>query len=254
MKRLYKATKLAAKAAFAKNNQERYDALHELMESIVGVFGFHLYNRGLICFRDPEFLENWRKYPEAKQNVVHPRKLNLYYLAKSVRDLGGDTMEAGCWHGASTILIMLAAQTPGATHHIFDSFEGLSEPEVIDTVQNDKATQWKKHDLSTTEEILRRNIDGHGTYKVYKGWIPERFTEVADKKFSFAHIDVDLYQPTYDTLSFFYERMLPGGIIICDDYGYDTCPGAYKACNDFMTGKRETVIHLTSGQGMIIKR
>ena len=72
-------------------------------------------------------------------------------------------------------------------------------------------------------------------------------------KFSFVHIDVDLYEPTHDSLSFFYERLVPGGIIVCDDYGSEACPGAYKACNDFIADKPEEIVHLTGGQGVIVK-
>ena len=43
--------------------------------------------------------------------------------------------------------------------------------------------------------------------KTYKGWIPERFDEVKDRTFSFVHIDVELYQPTYDSLEFFFPRL-----------------------------------------------
>ena len=34
--------------------------------------------------------------------------------------------------------------------------------------------------------------------KLYRGWIPERFKEVADLRFSLVHIDVDLYRPTLE--------------------------------------------------------
>ena len=40
--------------------------------------------------------------------------------------------------------------------------------------------------------------------KIYKGWIPDRFEEVKDKNFSFVHLDVDLYEPTYESLNYFF--------------------------------------------------
>ena len=85
------------------------------------------------------------------------------------------------------------------------------------------------------------------------GWIPERFAEVRDKTFCFVHIDVDLYQPTKDSIAFFYPRMQPGGIILCDDYGFTTCPGATKAVDEYLGGKLEKMISLCSGGGFMIK-
>ena len=84
------------------------------------------------------------------------------------------------------------------------------------------------------------------------GWIPSRFADVSAERFAFVHIDVDLYQPTRDSLTFFYERMLPGGIVLCDDYGFASCPGALRAMDEFFAGRPETIIHLPTGQGMAI--
>src|SRR5207248_4885047 len=50
-------------------------------------------------------------------------------------------------------------------------------------------------------------------------WIPDRFQDVDDWKFSFVHIDTDWPEPTSESLAFFYPRIEAGGIIVCDDYG-----------------------------------
>ena len=102
--------------------------------------------------------------------------------------------------------------------------------------------------------MCRNNLSQFNFVKYYKGWIPDRFSEVQMLTFSFVHIDVDLYQPTLDSIAFFYERLNKGGIMICDDYGFITCPGAKKAMDDFFRDKTEPVIMLTTGQAFIIKQ
>jgi hypothetical protein len=86
----------------------------------------------------------------------------------------------------------------------------------------------------------------------HPGWIPERFTDVAERRFCFLHLDVDLLQPTHDALEFFYPRMVPGGVILCDDYGFETCPGARLAVDGFFASRPEPVVHLPTGQGLVI--
>ncbi len=88
--------------------------------------------------------------------------------------------------------------------------------------------------------------------RLYKGWIPERFEEVADIRFCFLHIDVDIYQPTRDALRFFYERMNPGGLILFDDYGYTTAPGERLAVDEFFADKPEEPILLPTGQAFVL--
>ena len=52
---------------------------------------------------------------------------------------------------------------------------------------------------------------------------------------------------------FFYPRLNPGGIMICDDYGSAHCPGAKRATDEFFADKPERVISLPTGQSMVIK-
>jgi hypothetical protein len=54
-------------------------------------------------------------------------------------------------------------------------------------------------------------------------------------------------------LAFFYQRVSPRGVIICDDYGFTSCYGARKAVNDFFADKPESVIHVPTGQALIVK-
>ena len=72
------------------------------------------------------------------------------------------------------------------------------------------------------------------------------------ERFSFVHLDVDLYQPTMDSLEFFYGRMNPCSIILCDDYGFVTCPGAKKAMDSFFADKPEEIVSLPTGQGFVV--
>jgi hypothetical protein len=131
--------------------------------------------------------------------------------------------------------------------HLFDSFEGLSKPGEKD------GTFWSTGGLSADESKARQNLAGFSNAAFYRGWIPERFPEVGDRSFALVHIDVDLYQPTLDSLAFFYPRMVKGGLIICDDYGFTTCPGAREAMDSFFGHMPELVVHLPTGQGLVLK-
>jgi hypothetical protein len=47
--------------------------------------------------------------------------------------------------------------------------------------------------------------------------------------------------------------MSPGGIILCDDYGFTSCPGATKSIDEFLNDKPEKMISLADGGGFMIK-
>ncbi len=150
-------------------------------------------------------------------------------------------------------LIYTATMQPSRLHHVFDSFEGLSAPGGIDVPQ-DHVPGLKEGDYAVAEEQVRRNLGSEESIRLYKGWIPDRFMEIEDRKFVFVHLDVDFYEPTLQSLRFFYPRVVPRGIILCDDYGYLNTPGAAQAMDEYLSDKFEPIIKLDAGHAFIVKR
>lgn len=168
----------------------------------------------------------------------------LKELVRLIASVPGDTAECGVYRGAGSWSICQA----GRTHHLFDSFEGMSAPGALD------GDHWKSGDLCGPEDTVRTNLAPFLDRLVFhKGWIPEAFPQVSDTRFAFVHIDVDLYQPTADSVAFFYPRLERGGILLCDDYGMTTCPGATRAIDDFLADKPEKMIRLDAGGGFFLK-
>lgn len=200
---------------------------------------------GLSWFEDQVFMAQYRRLCPGNDRSAN-RKYFLRSLLKLADRLPGDTAECGVYEGASSWFICDHFRNSGKVHHAFDSFEGLSKPAVAD------GRYWRAGNLNTSEERARATLADFDV-RYYKGWIPERFSEVKTREFSFVHIDVDLYEPTKSSLEFFYPRMVQGGIIVCDDYGFITCPGALRAMQDFMTDRPEPIVACPTGQAFVIK-
>lgn len=185
------------------------------------------------------------------------RHYTLNYLLQNT-DLGaGDVCEMGCWRGLSSFQIASRMLEKGAktTFHIFDSFEGLSEYEEIDIPTGNKADlQVRRKQFACSQEIVQSNLRQFSNIKYHKGWIPERFSDVADCEFSFVHIDVDLYQPIRDSILYFYPRLMDKGVMVFDDYGCTAFPGAKKAVDECLAElKDHFFLPLPSGQAFLIK-
>lgn len=238
---------------FSTRADERFRARQRIVSWLAKRSGTRIYDLYNNWFEDPQWLELWASSPWPADEV-DVRKFMILNLIKLVQGLPGDTGECGAYTGCSSYAILSATAGAGRVHHIFDSFEGLSAPRAEDDVACDEVFKWKEHDLSASEARIRENLNKFDSVRYYKGWIPARFEEIADARFAFVHIDVDLYQPTLDSFRFFYPRMAKGGIILCDDYGFSSCPGAYRAMREFGASVGETVVHLPTGQGLMIKQ
>jgi hypothetical protein len=241
----------------SRDTHKRHDARYRLAKSLAYRLGFRILNPNVIWYSELQPLSaRWTQITQSADDYLTERHYLVYSLAKSVANLPGDTAECGVYRGASSFMICVANQDKADyRHHGFDSFEGLSKPEAVDIPNDSLAYNWKEHDLAVSLDTVSRHLHQFPFVCYYPGWIPARFGEVADRRFSFVHVDVDLYRPTRDSLAFFYERLVPGGILLCDDYGSIHCPGATKAFDEFLADKAEpSVIQLTTGQGFIVKR
>ncbi len=200
-------------------------------------------------WRDPEFNRFLDKFQE-RDGFNAVRHWTLYQLLHLTETVPGDTAECGVFRGAASFLMATAnarhADQP--LHFGFDSFQGLSTPNEKD------GEHWSRGDLCSPIIVANENLASFGErVRLYQGWIPERFTEVSNRRFRFVHLDVDLFQPTLDGLTFFYERVNEGGIVLCDDYAWTTCPGATAAVNTFLKDKPERMLMLPAGGGFFIR-
>ena len=106
-------------------------------------------------------------------------------------------------------------------------------------IKKKKYKEFMTSHFRSSEKFLKNEVLKEFDFvKTYKGWIPSRFSEVKDLKFSFVHIDVDLYQPTLDCLEFFFPKLVSGGIIVCDDYNSSQFPGAKNAWDYYFKDKK----------------
>lgn len=198
--------------------------------------------------RDEAFARELEPFEGRGNRRALDRKWMLRELVKLAKKVEGDTAECGTWRGGSSWILCREMAGNGRLHHAFDSFEGLPEPGPRD------GTHFKKGDLSEGEESFRARLAEFSHLRVYKGWIPSRFQEVADRRFSLVHVDVDLYQPTKESIEFFFPRLVPGGVLLLDDYGFAICPGAREAADEYFRDKSESILEIPTGQGLVIKR
>jgi O-methyltransferase len=225
---------------------KRLEALQRIGHLLISGYRF--------TFPDADWWHNaaFNEYLAASGEANGFNTLNRMMLAELLRlthVVPGDTAECGVFRGSTSMLILQAnAASPlDKHHHMFDSFEGLSDPGDLD------GNHWTKGNLSCGIDEVRSRLATFENKTLYQGWIPSRFAEVQQRRFSFVHLDVDLYQPTRDSIEFFYPRLEVGGILLCDDYGSGVCPGATKACDEFLSEHAEAMISLPAAGGFLVK-
>lgn len=233
--------------AYAEGLEEidQYYLAEKLAGSVYPKYKFSDFSR--IYLEDEAFMAYYERFMDPGNYRTYDRKYFLNEMLKLSSRTPGDLVECGTYRGVSAHLLCAHGFRHDRKVHLFDSFEGLPTPGTQD------GRWWKQGDLAAGEDALLEVLGEFSNWEAYPGWIPSRFPEVKDLSFSFVHIDVDLYQPTLDSIEFFYPRTNEGGVILLDDYGTWTCPGAKDALDDFFSDKPEEIILVPTGQGFVIR-
>jgi O-methyltransferase len=173
----------------------------------------------------------------------------LHRMLAQALGVEGDVIECGVFRGGTARLIRLGMQGAKArTLFLFDSFSGMERVSVT-------VDRHQRGDFADTSLDGVRAFVGSDPFIDYrKGWIPTTFAGLEDRVFCFAHIDLDLYQSIIDTLEFLYPRMSRGGVMVFDDYGFPSCPGARRAVDEFFAARAEKPLALMTGQALVFKQ
>lgn len=165
--------------------------------------------------------------------------------AKAALKVEGDMAEVGVYKGGSAKLICEVKEEKPL--HLFDTFEGLPRPGPLDD-----SSFFAEGQYAATSESVAHLLRDYPNVNLYKGIFPHTAYPLKETKFSFIHLDVDLYQSTIDSLQFFYPRLTQGGMILSHDFMiYSSVTRAFVT---FFEDKPEPIIELSSSQCLIVKR
>jgi O-methyltransferase len=180
------------------------------------------------------------------------RCYELWHLLGQVQGLDGDILEVGAWRGGTGGLLGRRSQDLGldATVYLCDTFEG-----VVKTGSSDKSYDGGEHadtSVPVVEELIQKleisNIE------ILTGIFPEDTAHsIADRKFRFCHIDVDVYQSGKDVLDWVWERLPVGGIVVFDDFGFASTTGITKLVHEKEKNAGLVCVQNINGHAVFVK-
>jgi len=202
---------------------------------------------------DTEFIN---VYTEIKKNTLVDirRCYELWELAGKIHQLNNNArfIEIGVWRGGTAAIVArkLALLNSSVELYLADTFTGVAK-----ATDKDKFYAGGEH-ADTSQEIVETLLKGkYHNYKILKGIFPEDSSHLipADQVFGYCHIDVDVYESSKDIVNWIWDRMIIGGVIVFDDYGFHTCDGVTTYVNEQKSKSDRIVIHNLNGHAVMIK-
>lgn len=173
--------------------------------------------------------------------------LAILACVRAARRLGGAMAEAGVFAGGTARLICEAKGD--VPLHLFDVFETLQAPAAAGTERAEEVRR-RFGAWHTPRADVERLLGPYPAVHLHPGVFPDSAHGLEHERFSFVHIDLDLEASTRDALAFFHPRLVPGGIIVGDDYGD---AGVRRAFDAYLEGRPDTVIALPWTQVVLVK-
>ncbi len=218
---------------------------------------FELYNACMKETRTP--VSSWKVFRRAQRAFVLARYVEY------AQSLAAPKIECGVFQGFSALLACkvqraLSPDFDGSAFYILDSFEGLSAPIDEDKIlvtspdgRSDRVASHQERHFAVPLQTVSSHFTAFPKLNFIKGWIPAAFSDLPDTSWSFVHIDVDLYDPTLACLDYFFPRMVPGGVILNDDFSSPLFPGGGKAWAKFFEDRQLPYVVLDTGQSIYVK-
>jgi hypothetical protein len=174
-----------------------------------------------------------------------------YILATSAYhavQLDGDFVECGCYTGVAVKTVMDYLGGPEFPRPFwgYDVFERTGD-ELLHP-------EGSLHSVELFDKVTRKFAD-YPQVRILKGAIPGVFSLGMPERISFLHIDLNNAPSEIAALEALFDRVVPGGIIILDDYEWSLEYRAQKlAEDDWFEPRGYRVMPLPTGQGLLIKR
>jgi hypothetical protein len=165
----------------------------------------------------------------------------LLLLCRQTVDLDGDIFEAGVGSGGSARLMLdcLLRHKAQKSVWLLDTFAGYQK---IDRSHDGAHVELNQCRHNSFEEVQRLLVNESVPVNLIKGMIPATLADVKTDKICFAHVDVNLYEPTLAATEFCLQRLVPGGIMVFDDYCWPATYSARKAIDEACGTAGQTVI------------
>jgi Macrocin-O-methyltransferase (TylF) len=240
----YATTRLLAPAAYAQD----------------GLISVHTHD----FMQNPRFLKAYARGVKAlggtDRYVWHWRAHIGLWAADQAGRLDGDFIECGVNYGflSSAIMEWLDWNTLNKRFYLLDTFSGL-DPRYVTASEatGDAMTKNREHledgFYVSGVESVQRNFAEWPSARIIQGTVPETLAQVDSERIAFAHIDMNCAPPEIAAAEFIWPRMVPGAMMLFDDYAYFGFGEQHSAIDAMAQRLGVTVCTLPTGQGLLVK-
>lgn len=189
----------------------------------------------------PGFSIQWRVY-------------TVCWFAKQASFLEGDFVECGVNTGAyaRAIVEYIGFDKLPKNFYLLDTYEGLVKEQISDLEAKAGINEYLKSYRNVFEEV-QKTFAPFPNIHLIKGMVPDTLPLCKADKVAYLSIDMNVVAPEIAAANYFWDKVVKGGIIVLDDYGFPQHIHQKYAFDEFAKQKNVEIMALPTGQGIIVK-
>lgn len=234
------------------NPQKFFEAIQTMLNHIQSGNGIYIGDNLITINRNLSFLEdeklmkifNTHAVTEVEQACLWRISVNCHF-AKRAMTLDGDIVECACYRGTT-------ARIMADYIDLADSDKGIWLYDLFEHDDNMRHHSMEAHSVDLFDEVTARFADIENAH-VTQGEVPAVLAEAAPEKVAHVHLDLNDATAEVGALEFFFDRLVTGGTIIFDDYGWLAYRPQKIAEDAWLAERGYSILELPTGQGLLIK-
>ena len=194
-----------------------------------------------------ETFEEVAKAPIYQQMAWRMHVLD-FFLKHALR-ADGNYVECGVFRGFKSYFLLKknAEQIKDRKKFLFDTFEGI-DPSLADGSPIKRV----EHAKDGLYEFVVERFSEFEKLEIIRGSVPLSLKTVDVGVVNFVHLDMNSWQAELGALDYFLPKMVPGGVIILDDFGLKTHRKQFEKEYPFLVDRGLSVLELPTGQGVVL--
>ncbi|HUA76349.1 MAG TPA: TylF/MycF/NovP-related O-methyltransferase [Acetobacteraceae bacterium] len=184
--------------------------------------------------------------------VVH---VALWAASQAAR-LPGDFVECGVDTGMLSLAICewLDFNALDKDFWLFDTFAGIPESQMTESERNGIGGWHNRNCYRECYGQAAENFSPWPRCRLVRGIVPESLASFpADRTVAYLSIDMNIVAPEIAAIRFFWERLVPGALVLLDDYAWSTHAAQKAAFDAFAASHGTMILTLPTGQGLLIR-
>jgi O-methyltransferase len=209
----------------------------------------HAYQHGLASGPAFDFFGDGNPDPQIEWRV-HV----CCWAALHAARLPGDFVECGVNTGLVSLAVCdyIDFNATGKNFWLFDTYRGIPEHQIN---EREKAlgrvadNSWYPDCFERTKANFARYPSAH----LVRGEVPDTLGSVEIGAAAYLSIDMNIAYPERAAIEFFWPKLVPGGLVVLDDYGWLPYQEQKQTMDEFAVREGVAILTLPTGQGLLIK-